>query len=169
MVKTHVQYFTDDDAKYWSEQSDKYIVFCSDIRTEPADEENVKANMDMQLRWWKIMNPQLSMFKFRLQWNNDETEYPEGDIYSQPYCGPTSTETRLIVKKDAKIISYSNKKYEEQLFYHNNIRRKAKYNSVLGDVTLEKDGVDNCYDCTSFINIISNYLAFMNSNKKDKC
>lgn len=158
MLKTHVQFFTDDDAKYWSNRKDIYLTFCTDIRTEPATNENVARNMVMQMEWWKIMNPELSMFKFRLPWTNEKTKDPEGDIYIQPYPGPTSSETRLIVKANAKIIDYDNKQYEDACFYHNVIGRNKYYNTKLGKLSIEKDGIDNCYDCASLIYILSQYL-----------
>jgi hypothetical protein len=161
MISTHVQFFTDDTAEYWKDQKDKYVVFCSDIRTEPATDENVVENMKMQLKWWKIMQPQLSMFKFRLPWGEGFTEYPQGKIYIQPYPGPTSTETRLIVKAGADIIKYDNKKYESQLFHHNTVMRYVLYDCVLGELDLEHDHLDNCYDCVSFINIVEEYLRYM--------
>jgi hypothetical protein len=160
-LKTHVQFFTDKEAEYWKQEShsDKFIVFCTDIRTEPATVENIKENMYMQMKWWQIMKPQLAMFKFRLPWEEGTTEYPKGDIYIQPFPGQTSTETRLIVRADAPIIEYDNSKYEEQLFYHNSINRKKKYPCSLGELSLEKDGIDNCYDCVSCVNIMSEYLT----------
>jgi hypothetical protein len=127
-LKTHVQFFTNKDAEYWRSMSDKvFLVFCFDIRSEPPSDENIKRNMDMQLEWWKIMNPELSMFKFRLPWSEGQTEYPKGDIYFQAFPGPTSIETRLIVKKDAPIIKYDNKNYEDACFYHNVVERIRYY------------------------------------------
>lgn len=161
MLKTHVQFFTDGDAEYWKKRtSDEnlYLAFCTDIRTEPATCENIVRNMEMQKKWWQIMNPELAMFKFRLPWEEGETEYPEGDIYIQPYPGPTSTETRLISKKDAPIVKYNNKKYEEACFYHNTISRSMKYPCKLGNLDMSRDGIDNCYDCVSFVVIVEDYI-----------
>jgi len=184
-IHTHQTFFTHDVARQWSNQSDKYVVFCSDIRREPAIEEMVELDMNMQLAWWNTMNPELTMLKFRLPWKPGTTIYPKGDIYIQPYAGLTSTETRLIIPKFTgvsngvetkvrinndpelfdvieldKLVEYDNKTYEEQLFYHNNIARKKKYSTILDgkrELNLEKDHVDNCYDCARFIGIIEEY------------
>jgi hypothetical protein len=162
MIKTHVQFFTDTDAKYWSDyvanNTNIYLAFCSDIRSEPATPENIVRNMTMQLDWWKIMNPDMSMFKFRLPWEPGTTEYPEGDIYIQAFPGPTSTETRLIVKKNAQIIKYDNQQYENACFYHNAELRSLIYKSPLGVTMIDRDGIDNCYDCVSMILILAEYL-----------
>jgi len=145
-----------------------FIVFCSDIRTEPATDEEVQINMQAQLAWWQIMNPELSMFKFRLPWKKGTVEYLAGDIYIQPFPGPTSTETRLVVARDAAMVSYDNTRYEEQMYYHNAVGRKEHYDTMLGPLDLKRDALDNCYDCASFIEIILQYLMLGDFNKKDK-
>jgi hypothetical protein len=163
-IKTHRQFFTDEDAEYWRDRALKenlYLTFITDIRTEPATDETVEKNMKMQMNWWKIMNPELSMFKFRLPWRDGKTEYPEGKIYIQLYPGPTSSETRLIVKKDAPIIQYDNRTYEDQCYYHNNVARKLYYDTPLGKLDLYHDKLDNCYDCAGFIDLVNSYLLIM--------
>lgn len=168
MLKTHVQFFMDEDATYWKKRAaaeNLYLTFCTDIRTEPATIENITRNMEMQKKWWQIMNPELSMFKFRLPWEEGETEYPAGDIYIQPYPGPTSTETRLIVKKDAPLIMYNNKKYEASCFSHNSVARLLYYPCKLGNLDMSRDGIDNCYDCVSFVNIADDYIKATSSKK----
>jgi hypothetical protein len=157
-IKTHVQFFTDADAEYWSKRKDIYLVFCSDIRSDPPSDENIVNNMNMQLKWWDIMKPELSMFKFRLLWTKGIIKYPEGDIYLQAYSGWKSSETRLIVKKHAKLIEYNNTEYESACFCHNTVNRIKHYNNGMSDLSIEKDGIDNCYDCTSFIHIAKEYL-----------
>jgi hypothetical protein len=161
MISVHRQFFMDIDAEYWRDYAQKtnaYLVFVSDIRSEPASQENIIRNMSMQLKWWQIMQPELSMFKFRLPWEEGKTEYPFGHIYVQAFPGATSTETRLIVKKNAKLVEYDNKQYENACFYHNTVTREMYHKTKLGDLNLERDGLDNCYDCTSFIHIMSEYL-----------
>lgn len=163
--KIHQRFFVDKDAKDLAE-SDDYIVFCSDIRTEPATDENVKENMDLQLKWWKIINPEWSMFKFRLPYakfqNNKpiitKTKYPQGDIYVQPFVGPTSTETRLIVKKNAPIIDYDDHAYEEACFYNNTVTRTKKYKiDLIEKPTIPTVEFDQCFDCASMIYILEQW------------
>ncbi len=163
MIKTHIQFFLEVDAQEWADYAkahpDEYIAFCSDIRSEPATEENVARNMAMQLEWWKTINPDLTMFKFRLPWDKGQTDYPEGEIYIQLYPGATSTETRLIFKKDAKIIKYDNEAYEQALYFHNRKLRSMEYSQSSGVV------LDKCYDCTGFEQIMKDYLD-LGINKK---
>ena len=158
-IKIHQDFFTNKIADEWQEKKNIFLVFCSDIRREPATVENVKKDMDMQFEFWKHMKPDLSIFKFRLPWYEGKTEYPEGKIFLQAFPGPNSTETRLLVKKNAKIIEYDNTQYENRCYYHNTVNRSKKYNCVLGkDLDILKDGIDNCYDCVSFVHIAEDYL-----------
>lgn len=115
----------------------------------------------MQLKWWQIMSPELSMFKFRLPWEEGKTSYPAGDIYAQVYQGPTSSETRLIVKKNAAIREYDNVQYEDACYYHNTVIKEKKYACKLGNLNLSRDTLDNCYDCASFVYIMEQYITVM--------
>jgi hypothetical protein len=166
-ININQQFFTDKDANHWktkTQNEDIFTVLISDIRTEPATDENVSHDMALQRKWWEIMNPDISMFKFRLSWKEGRTEYMKGDIYIQVYPGPTSTETRLIVKKNAPIISYDNKRYEDLLFCHNTLVRPYYHEHVLGQCELHSHTIDNCYDCASFVQILNDYIEIMNPN-----
>ncbi len=61
-VEIYQEYMTDDVAKKFQNQD---ILFVSDIRTDPT-EKGVHSDMLMQQQWHMIMNPLVSMFKFRL-------------------------------------------------------------------------------------------------------
>jgi hypothetical protein len=163
-IRTHQQFFTNEIASAYADQTAAYTVFISDIRTEPATTENIRQNMSMQLEWWRLMRPHLTMFKFRLPWEPGQTVYPDGDIYLQAFQGATSTETRLIFKRDAADKVYDNKIYEDALYYHNVHGRTKYYDFQMGDLDLERDHVDNCYDCVSFLYIMSQYIQTIKSN-----
>jgi len=159
------EYFTDEEAQKYSPENipkehDKLIVgFMSDIRNIPSTEAMVARNMEQQLRWHNAVKPDLTMFKFRLPWDDGFTEYPEGDIYIQPFAGQTSTETRLIVKKGAPMIKYDNRKYEEQLYYYNSITRSQPHEHLFGNTNLLDDKLDTCYDCAALVYIMNEYLS----------
>lgn len=137
------------------------IAFISDIRSDPPTDENILYNMNMQLKWWTIMNPDYAMFKFRLLWTKGHMMYPEGQVMLQVFPGSTSTEMRLIVKKDAKLVKYDNTEYERANFYHNKIDRVKQYNHHLGKLHFIRDKLDNCYDCSCFIELMYEYLNIM--------
>ena len=168
MIKTHIQYFTDDTAKEWvaSEHLDKTILIISDIRTgEPETqtpekvEERIKIDHAWQQTWYHIIKPEMAMFKFRLPWDDEKTEYLNGDIYIQPYPPATSTETRLIIGKNAGTKIYDNRKYEEQLFYLNNQVRPMDFPNKMQYIhPTRKNGLSNDYDSAAEVYILEQYL-----------
>lgn len=172
MINTHVQYFTDDTAREWiaDEHKDKIILLVSDIRTGDTEtmdskevEERVKIDHEWQKNWYDIMKPEMAMFKFRLPWDYDNLEYLDGDIYIQPYPPSTSTETRLIIKANAGMKTYDNRKYEEQMFYFNKYCRTLEYHNLLENITEDrKNGLKNIYDYASEVHILNEYLNLIN-------
>jgi cap2 methyltransferase len=168
-INTHIQYFTNETANKWKsiEHIDKNILFISDIRTSDVNtmnlvdvENRVSIDNQNQLEWYTTMEPQLTMLKFRLPYDSDKkTEYLNGDIYIQPYAPQTSTETRLIVSKGAKMKKYDDRKFEEQLFHFNNHERILNYDNILYNTPVEqKHGITNNYDGASEIHILENYI-----------
>nr|QBK88826.1 MAG: poly a polymerase regulatory subunit [Mimivirus LCMiAC01] len=146
-------YFTNDLARKLKKEYDN-IIYISDIRTS-TKEEDVKENHKMQKKWYEIMNPDYTLLKFRLPWDQDTFDYLDGEIYLQSFPPRTSTETRLVVKKSAKIKTYDSKEYENKLFYYNLYDRARYYdhNYKVDDLYM-----DHCCDCTSTLNIIDDYL-----------
>lgn len=166
-ISIRQDYFDDETAQEFAGRDD--VVFVSDIRGADSEdipkekvEELVRKDMESQMRWHNIIKPVASMFKFRLPWDDGNTEYLDGDIYL-PVWGPiTTTETRLITSSN-KTKVYDNKKYESQMFHFNTQTRVARYpHNFLPfyDDDGEKidPGLDHCYDCTSEIYIIGKYL-----------
>lgn len=178
-VKMHTQLFLDETAKEWTavRHPKKHILFVSDIRTAepqtmPLDEveRRIMQDNECQKNWWVIMAPAMAMFKFRLPWDDLQTEYPTGEIYLGIYPPATSTETRLIVfSPDAPFKNYSNREYEEQLFRFNTVERLEEYDNILSGVpSEEKEGLDNQYDFASEIHVIQSYLAhFTETDESD--
>ena len=94
------------------------------------------------------------MLKFRLPWTAGTRAYLEGTIF-WPVFGPiTTTESRLIVLRDAKETDYDNTVYEEEMFYFNTVQRPALY-----DHTVIAEGLCRCYDCRSEVHILTQYLT----------
>jgi len=58
-----------------------------------------------QMRWTEILKPEMTMLKFRPPYVDrsgvKELEYLPGDVYFQVWEGCTSSETRLIVRREA--------------------------------------------------------------------
>jgi SAM-dependent methyltransferase len=171
-ITTHIQYFTDETAGEWisSNHPDKTILLISDVRTGDPEkqtpeklEECVKIDHEWQQTWYHIIKPEMAMFKFRLPWDDEKTEYLSGDIYIQPYPPATSTETRLIVGKDAGVKTYDNRKYEEQLFHFNNYVRPTEFNNTLFNThSNHKSGLSNDFNSAVEVYILGKYLQLHN-------
>lgn len=181
-LKLYHQYFTDEDAFFHrSAAKEDYIIFLSDIRSG-SDEEAVDRDMALQRKWIEIIKPDASMLKFRLPWRDGQTEYFDGDIYTQPRIGPSSTETRLIFFGPYKMKMYDNESYNNRIFYWQRHNRNA-YHSLFApsfspffsrsekeksekregggaetDLTKKIKGLCHCYDCWSEIEICKTFL-----------
>jgi hypothetical protein len=137
----------------------KKTLLISDIRSadfkimgEKEVERAVSRDQEWQMNWHKIMQPVAGMYKFRLPWSEGSTEYLAGTVYL-PVWGPqTTTETRLIVE-GVDTVRWDHKKYEEQMFYFNNVTRLCSY-----DHDVEAHGLDHCYDCAAEVAILKRYL-----------
>lgn len=122
------------------------ILFISDVRVGPdghnesdrAQQERIQQDMDRQMRWHEILDPVASMLKFRLPWDlAPTTAYLDGVIHLPVFGKRLTHETRLIVRRGAKVVQYDNRKYERQMAYFNRITRMALFNT-------------RCFDCTAF-------------------
>jgi hypothetical protein len=147
---------------FTNEEAEKYegCGLISDIRTGETKEEIARTtlllDMSLQKSWGKIMEPPVSMYKFRLPWYNGMTEYFDGEVWIQPFVGLHSTETRLVVKDINSSKLYDNTTYEQQLYYHNVIRPFQIFNH--GIQAPEDLGLDRCYDCASEVLIWKRYI-----------
>jgi hypothetical protein len=119
--------FTDELAKkIVKEHKNKNILFISDIRTLPTDDE-VDANNMMQMGWVEIMKPRMSMLKFRFPFMKySHYNYYSGEIMLQPWAPKGSAETRLITDSE-EIIKYDVQEYNDKLFKHNLENRTKTY------------------------------------------
>jgi cap2 methyltransferase len=158
--------FAETVAKKYAERAEK-ILFISDIRaTGPNSKFDSETSLllALQMQWHQIMKPEMSMLKFRLSYREGITKFFDGKIKFQPWAPRFSTETRIIVSKDAKIRTYNNKDYEMILYWHNQIARAHWYKHAIKDVS-NCDGLDHCYDCASEVHILEKYLKINPSEK----
>lgn len=121
------------------------VLFISDIRRTPegwkdaaVDETNaadleqefsalVAEDMAFQQDWHIAMRPAWSMLKMRLPYTAGQTEYLDGQVYTQVWAPSSSTEARLVCKGvgdranvRAPMRIYDNTEYE-QIFYRFNL------------------------------------------------
>ena len=154
------EYMTDELARQLVDIYGHDTLFISDVRKSGADvsgpeehENEIKKDMLAQERWHFILRPSKSMLKFRLPFDEGKTVYLQGDMMF-PVWGPaTTTECRLIVDRNAKMVEYDHKQHEEQMFHFNTVTRYGLYkHNVRGE------GIDHCYDCMSEIHILRTYF-----------
>lgn len=141
-------YFTDEYAQKFAGRNDIYFV--SDIRvggyrgeiSNKEFEQGVWKDNKMQQKWVQIIRPLYAHLKFRLPYPGNNLpqfyQYFDGDVLKQPWVGPTSTETRLVVSnKNMELIGWDNVVYQNQLFYHNKvIRENTNYTCKYSDKPL---------------------------------
>lgn len=126
-------YMTADEAKVLRKVvKSKPILFISDIRSMTADtpeqfELDVMSDLQLQLDVARLLQPMVSMFKFRLPFNKTKIKYVDGVIKLQVWAGKTSAETRLWVSDLDKERIYNGKEYEEKMFYFNTVMRPNGY------------------------------------------
>lgn len=165
-IDVRQEFFTDDIAKEFSSQRSLFIcdIRTADWKVQSSEEveDSVEADQKAQLNWVQIMNPVASILKFRLPWGAGATHYLEGDIYL-PVWGPVTTiETRLITRKNAGMIYYNHKRYEERLFYFNTVTRVQYYSHGI-----VAEGLCHCFDCASEIIVLFEYLRAHDLLKQD--
>lgn len=162
-----IGYFTDKLAQEMKIELHKnYFLFISDIRlftNNNKKEEDIETDMKLQLGWHKILNPEYSQLKFRIPYYKDSFDYLDGDLYLQEYAPISSTETRLICKKNAKMTKYKLEEYEGKLFYFNRVMRSSYYKH-----RYNIDYVDHCYDCSKFMYLINEYNTYNHDYFKKK-
>jgi hypothetical protein len=148
-----------------NEIKDKYnnLVFVCDIRLGSNNankfQEGVARDMELQKQWVKILQPKISLLKFRLPYtmkHGDKLKYIKGDIMYQVWPKPQSGETRLMVTQENinKSKTYDFQDYEESIFYHNKYLRSLCYKN---DFQTYVDYCP-CYDCNAELTIIEDYV-----------
>uniref|UniRef100_A0A6C0ECM0 Uncharacterized protein n=1 Tax=viral metagenome TaxID=1070528 RepID=A0A6C0ECM0_9ZZZZ len=166
------EYFTDDIAKRYSEKfknRNHKLLFLSDIR-EGTEDEKVLANQESNANWHRIIQPDFSYLKFRCGYESDKIyKYYKGEIYLQVYAPASSTEARILFKKELEDYEYNIDEYQGKMLYFNRVIRPSYHKTLFK----ENYYFDHCYDCTYFSYIIKNYLSkFSNvnpfSNQKHK-
>ncbi|CAK91721.1 unnamed protein product (macronuclear) [Paramecium tetraurelia] len=141
--------FTNEEAQKFKELFQNDYLFISDIRTANfkcmtpmENEQAVLRDNQLQMEWVKILKPQKAMLKFRCAYPteiNEPTEFFQGEIYIQAWAPASSTETRLVPYDYVNTIPYDNVKYEEQMFYHNDVVRKKQKGALSWDDRAETE------------------------------
>jgi hypothetical protein len=131
-------------------------------------------NMREQQRWIELMKADYSLLKFRFPFHvDDKFKYLGGEVYMPVYGPKHTTEARLFVERQKskdtpyKYVDWDMKQYEEEMYYFNTVTRKQYYSHEYDHIV----GICHCYDCTTELKIIEEYLVKhkkMKSNVKEE-
>lgn len=181
-IKIFNDFFTDQIAEKYRQRRKKgeKFIFITDLRLSSKDkkifEENVHSDNLAQARWMKMIKPEMSMFKFRVPYHDIKTEkkyteqsvyeYLDGTINLQTWGPIHTSETRLIVKKNAPLKKYHPLEYEEKLYYFNNIVREFQKYEIPKDLIKKVKGLDHCHDCALEVWIWKKYINHLQQQKK---
>lgn len=167
------EFFTDEIATKIRSSFTSNIIFISDIRhlegseTFEEKEESIRIDMENQSKWIKILNPIVSLLKFRLPFHLDEfTSYYDGIRFFQTWGGVTTSESRLLVSDYTKTRWYDNMTYSDVMSYFNNIGRVSYFDQDLGQYENEfrSLGYDHCFDCSSELFVLETYVKSILGN-----
>lgn len=177
------RYFDNSDIEEWK---NKKCILISDIRTLTYDSsktnvDDMKSNedivwQDMQLQrtWVNEIKPLYSLLKFRLPYAEDfeikkgkTRDYLDGIVYTQAFCKPSSSETRLCVfGKQITDRKWDILSYERKLFHHNSVIRSKH----LFENPIDKEkrfiypelGLYNDFDSVHLTNVVIDYMKKIN-------
>lgn len=163
----HRELFTDLSAQELARSLDRCL-FISDVRrivkTNPlARQELIIEDLRAQERWAKILQPDASLLKFVMPYPipgiPDTIKTFDGVVLTQPWAGPTSSETRLVVTNLGSTREYNVIQYEEVLHYYNVHTRSSVFKTIDG---ITGDDGCHCHDCAAELFIIGTYAAKFN-------
>lgn len=165
-----------------------------DVKDKPSvTDGDILWNLVMQYNWLKELQPDVSMFKFRLpfytdnidnilefmsedigksdfdnatelnvldNYNNKIILYPFGKIYIQPWQPKSSTESRLVIKKEDinNLVIYSATEYDAYFNYYNCIERPIRKHN--NGTEFYKYGYCECNDCAIELDVLHKYLKY---------
>lgn len=144
----HVCKDFDDDSCHYFDSS--YALF-SDRRKISGDDAEVISDNEKMFNWVTTFRPKLYGLKFRCPYNvKSSFKYLGGTFYIQPYCNPTSSETRLIGCPDDTLQDVDPTTYASKMFYYN-VRLRSKL-----ERTIVRAMLDGLQDCRLSLEIKSN-------------
>jgi hypothetical protein len=172
-VKIFNELFTNDVIKRWNVPREKTL-FMSDIRTADHTrdrgavfEQKVEQDNQMQIEWYYQLQPKRAILKYRPPYsrNPDQvTSFLDGEIFLQPWTKSRSGEVRVVPTSGSlKNVRLGN--FEDLMATHNLITRVSRY--PLGANPRDFGVVDECFDCSSEVNIWEQYLRKMELINED--
>jgi hypothetical protein len=171
-IETHQSLFTNELAHEYNKKYNGWIkIIVSDIRSANSEkmsreevEKRVVSDMNLQDNWFRIINPDFCIYKFRSPYFSS-TSYTKrevyhgiyGKLYFQSVPGATSSELRLVALKNAPEYDYDSREIEDQCFAHNSIDRGDLYIHGYEGIC----GLDSCYDCAAIVECAALHIKML--------
>jgi len=114
---------------------------------------NKGTNDDLML-WQSNINSYASLLP--IHFCSTSFQFYDGRILLNLWSPRNSFECRLIVEKDASIITYETHQFKKAISYFQNHLRLMYYEHDLNEI--ETEGLDHCYDCQAEIFILEKYV-----------
>ena len=114
---------------------------------------NKGINDDLML-WQSNINSYASLLPIHFCFTS--FQFYDGRILLNLWSPRNSFECRLIVEKDASIITYETHQFKKAISYFQNHLRLMYYEHDLNEI--ETEGLDHCYDCQAEIFILEKYV-----------
>ena len=114
---------------------------------------NKGINDDLML-WQSNINSYASLLP--IHFCSTSFQFYDGRILLNLWSPRNSFECRLIVEKDASIITYETHQFKKAISYFQNHLRLMYYEHDLNEI--ETEGLDHCYDCQAEIFILEKYV-----------
>ena len=159
VIEIRNEYFTDNTAKYYHDKmaepkkNKEMVIFMSDIRIS-TDDTSINRDNKIQMDWHEIIKPDWSFLKFRCPYSapKNKIQYFDAEYYFQPYAPASSTETRVIVPTECKMMDIDVNEYQRICLFHNRVLRPSYYTCGVNHKYFDK-----CFDCSFFKNIMEDY------------
>ena len=155
--------FTDESARrYKAALEGKHVLFISDIRLNNT-EAQIHRDMQMQQEWVKILRPAAAQLKFRIPFDRQSYPYLDGTNFVQMFAGPSSTETRLVVRRPEGDEPYPTREYalkdhEDRMYYFNRRVRPADHGAASPEDVLRTPHTDGGHDSLLMGRTLNEYL-----------
>ena len=114
---------------------------------------NKGINDDLML-WQSNINSYASLLP--IHFSSTSFQFYDGRILLNLWSPRNSFECRLIVERDASIITYETHQFKKAISYFQNHLRLMYYEHDLNEI--ETEGLDHCYDCRAEIFILEKYV-----------
>jgi|694.fasta_scaffold17692_11 hypothetical protein len=169
------EFHEDNDGIFTTEKANELInkyteydlLFICDIRLDSDNnndfDKNVMNNIRQQEEWVRILNPLLSLLKFRLPYNvKDNITYISGKLLYGIWRPPKSTESRLLIHQNEinQNNNYNGDNYEKNLFFNSKYTRPFSFMKAFDDFPEYITNTNKycpCFDCYAELTILKEY------------